>query len=260
MTTYYLINPIKFGTSQLWPGDSFDSAQHDTAAIATAGGVLVDSSYTLVATAAGYAQEIKKRGGEIMEAAIGMAVAYAASGILAAGSVSATELAADAVETAKILNLNVTTAKLAPDAVTEDKLADDAVVPLNLKDSAVLPGTGAVGKAGVPYMIVAPFTAGTPGTADDVVVTDTMPGKGTLIDVQMVLTTGVDGSTATFRDAVGGAGTALSNAIPTATANQGSSRWNHTATPALAAGSDIYIRRSDRGIAGVAILTIMPTA
>lgn len=154
----------------------------------------------------------------------------------------------------------VVEAKIASDAVTAAKIAAATISPTKLAVATVLAGTDAVGFGGVPYTIFAALTAGVTGAADDVFITDSLPVKSRLVDLQIVLTTGVDASTATLRSASGGGGTALSNAIATAIANQGSIRWNHTTCPELAAGSDLYLRRSDRAIAGFAILTLVPVA
>lgn len=62
MATYYLVNTVTVGTTKHFPGEYIDSAQHDTAAIETAGGLLWPSSDATVASAATKAQQMKLLG------------------------------------------------------------------------------------------------------------------------------------------------------------------------------------------------------
>ena len=149
MATYYLINPLQYAATLMWPGSFIDDEQYDVTAIQTAGGVLVDSSVTVVAAAAPKAVAIRARGGAIADAASIMVLAFANSGILAPGSVSTVEiadsaviadkLASDAVETAKILNGAVTAAKLADGAGVAALLTAGLGASINVAHDALDP-------------------------------------------------------------------------------------------------------------------------
>ena len=149
MATYYLINPLQYAATLMWPGSFIDDEQYDVTAIQTAGGVLVDSSVTVVAAAAPKAVAIRARGGAIADAASIMVLAFANSGILAPGSVSTVEiadsaviadkLASDAVETAKILNGAVTAAKLADGAGVAALLTTGLGASINVAHDALDP-------------------------------------------------------------------------------------------------------------------------
>lgn len=157
---------------------------------------------------------------------------------------------------------SITNAMLDDDAVGADELAADAVVPGSCADAAVLPGTSAVGYAGVPYCIFAVLAAGgATGEADDVFVTDAVPSKSRILGIDLSISTGIAASTITLRSAAAGGGTALSDAIATtAASDQGVNPWNHTSFPEVAAGSDLYFRRSDRAVVGMAAIWLLPVA
>ena len=163
------------------------------------------------------------------------------------------------VTTAMIAAAAVTSAKIANNAITNPQLAADAVDAVNLDNVAQLVGASAVGLVGVPFVIIGTFTAGVTGQADDVLVTDVgIPGKCILIDAKLSVTTAKGAATVTLRDAAAGAGNALSNAISVAAT--GLIPWVPPSLPTLAAGSGIYLRRSDRACAGSVILTLAMTA
>ena len=66
-----------------------------------------------------------------------------------------------------------------------------------------------------------------------------------------ILTTGIDGTTAIYRDTVAGGGAALSASHASAIADQG--RFDQSLTtdrPTVAGSAGVFLRRSDRGIAG----------
>jgi hypothetical protein len=156
------------------------------------------------------------------------------------GSISTAKLAALSVTTAKIDNLAVTTGKLAADAVTAAKLADSSVEPANLIASITF---------GVPFIVTQPLTGGVTGTADDVTIYNAdAPFDMRILDVWAVLSAGVLASTVQLRSASGGGGSALSSAIPSTTS--GTSRNNDTATRQVAGSGSLFIRRSDRAVAG----------
>lgn len=62
MSTFYLVNKIRYGTRTLQPGALIDSAQDDTAGIAANGGFLIPSSDATIASAAAIAQALSLRG------------------------------------------------------------------------------------------------------------------------------------------------------------------------------------------------------
>jgi hypothetical protein len=136
-------------------------------------------------------------------------------------------------------------------------LAAGSVLVTHLDGEAALAGAGAVGTAGVPFVVYAPLTAGITGAADDVLVTDSVPLACRIVDIKAVVTTIGAGDTWTLRDAAAGGGNALSNAISTAVA--GVIPWGVTAIPAdLVAASDLYVRRTDDTTDGVLIITCLP--
>lgn len=104
------------------------------------------------------------------------------------------------------------------------------------------------------------FTAGAGGSADDVVIyTASAPFPCVIVDVVAIVSTAVSGSTLTLRDTAAGAGTALSDALASATTGV---KRNTTATtaPAVARNGSLIIRRSDSGIAGQVIVTVLRTS
>lgn len=107
------------------------------------------------------------------------------------------------------------------------------------------------------------FTAGTPGTADDVTLyAANLPRKYRVLDTQLLITTAIAAQTVQLRDAAAGAGNALSDLfVCTAVGRQrdlGVGIAN--VTPTVAANGSIYLRRSDRGLAGEIILWVRPEA
>lgn len=131
------------------------------------------------------------------------------------------------------------------------------VAPSHVAAAAVLPGVGAVGVAGVPVVVYAPIAAGITGAADDVVVVESLPYACRIVNVSAVVTTIGAGVTWTLHDAAAGAGAALSDAISVAAA--GVIPWGVTALPAaLAAGDDIFVRRTDDTTDGALVITLLP--
>lgn len=177
-------------------------------------------------------------------------------------TLNTTELVFGSALASSVGNGEITNAMLADDAVGADELAADAVVPGSCADAAVLPGTSAVGYAAVPYCIFVNFAAGgATGTPDDVFVTDAVPSKSRIIGLDLSISTGIAASTITLRSAAAGGGTALSDDIATtAASDQGVNPWNHTSFPEIAAGSDLYLRRSDRAVVGMAAIWLLPVA
>lgn len=101
--------------------------------------------------------------------------------------------------------------------------------------------------------------AGAGGAADDITVFNAaVPYGMRLLDTVFVCLTAVGGSTVTLRTAAAGAGSALSDALSTATTGY-KRDTTLTAAPTVAAASSIFLRRSDSAIAGQLILTFMRT-
>ena len=136
-----------------------------------------------------------------------------------------------------------------------DRAARD--VSQMITEPNALTGTGAVGVLSPCYVVTAPFTAGVGNAADDVVITTNVPAACRIVDVKVIVTTVGAGDTVTLRDTAGGAGTALSDAV--STTNAGVIPWGVTALPAaLAAGSAVYLRRTDNTTAGTVVITTVP--
>lgn len=143
-----------------------------------------------------------------------------------------------------IAALAVTEAKLAADAVTAAKLADEAVVPANLASSLTF---------GVPFLITQSLTGGVAGTADDVTIYNAnAPFAFRILDCWAILNAAVGGSTIQLRDTAGGGGSALSSALSSAAT--GTVRNNDTSSRAVAANGSVFVRRSDRSVAGRIII------
>ncbi len=117
--------------------------------------------------------------------------------------------------------------------------------------------------AGVGSVLVFPrtFAAGAGGAADDVAVfsPNVTPFAFMIIDVTLVVSTIVGGSSVTLRDTAGGAGTALSDSLTSASSgfkrNTGS-----TTLPTIARGVPLFIRRSDSGVAATMLISMLRTA
>lgn len=99
--------------------------------------------------------------------------------------------------------------------------------------------------------VTVPFIAGGGGAPDDVVVLNPVPFNSRVLDVTLLISTAVVGSTATLRTASGGGGTALSSVLSTAAT--GTVRNNDTATRTTTLG--FFLRRSDSGVAGTITVT-----
>jgi hypothetical protein len=153
-----------------------------------------------------------------------------------AGAVGTTEIAADAVTTAKILDANVTAAKIADASLLPAKTAPAAAsIGITFDDRRV-------------------FTAGVAGTADDVTIYNAdAPFAFRIVDVKVLISTAVGGSTVQLRDTSGGGGSALSSALSSAAT--GTVRNNDTASRLVSANGSVFLRRSDRGVAGEVIFT-----
>lgn len=119
----------------------------------------------------------------------------------------------------------------------------------------LLPGSGIaseLGGFGVPVTVAVTFAAGAGGAADDVTIMASVPYQVRILDVILMVSTAVGGSSATVRNQAGGGGTALSTALSTAAT--GTVRNNDTATRTTSLG--LFLRRSDSGVAGSVIVVM----
>lgn len=99
--------------------------------------------------------------------------------------------------------------------------------------------------------VTLPFVAGGGGAPDDITVLNPVPYTSRVLDVTLLISTAVIGSTAQLRTALGGLGSALSSSLSTAAT--GTVRNNDTATRTSSTG--FFLRRSDSGIAGTIVVT-----
>lgn len=101
---------------------------------------------------------------------------------------------------------------------------------------------------------------GVTGTPDDVTIFNAnAPFAFEIMDVQLVTSTNISMSTCTLRTAAAGGGTAVSDAL--SSGSTGIARNSaKTDTPAIAKGGSLFLRRSDRAVAGELIIRVMRTA
>lgn len=110
-------------------------------------------------------------------------------------------------------------------------------------------------------VIRVPLVAGTPGTADDVTVyaVNTLPYKKLrVLDAYAVISTGIAG-TLQVRSAAAGAGTLCAEIDSTNTGRAGQTA-TVTASQVLTNGASVglFVRRSDRGVAGEVHIVVRP--
>jgi hypothetical protein len=112
---------------------------------------------------------------------------------------------------------------------------------------------------GIVMAITVPMVAGAAGTADDVAIyTADAPFAFRVLDTVLFISTLINPSTVTLRDAAAGAGNALSDALVSTTT--GTKRNTAlTALGSVALGGSLVLRRSDRGVAGTAVIYIQRT-
>jgi hypothetical protein len=184
-------------------------------------------------------------------------------GKIGALAVTAGKIGALAVEEAKINALAVTEGKIGALAVTEAKIGALAVTEGKIGAAAVTSvKLGIVESAGIgPKLVIRKtFTAGTPGSADDVVIYNAnAPFAFRVLDSQLLLVTAVMSATAQLRDALAGSGNVVSGSFDTATAvgRVRDAGTAITAAPLIALGGTLALRRSDIGIAGEVIVEIL---
>jgi hypothetical protein len=100
------------------------------------------------------------------------------------------------------------------------------------------------------------FAAGAGGAPDDVAVFNAnAPYAFDILDVTLLVGTAVSLSTCQLRSASGGAGSAQSDALSSATTG---TKRNAAATAAVAVakGASVFLRRSDSGVAGEVLITL----
>lgn len=109
-----------------------------------------------------------------------------------------------------------------------------------------------------PFVIRVAFTALAAGTADDVTIYNaTAPFAFRIVDCFALISTAILATTVTLRSASGGGGSALSSALSSAAT--GTARNNDTATRTVASGGSLFLRRSDRGVAGEIVIICVRT-
>ncbi len=110
----------------------------------------------------------------------------------------------------------------------------------------------------VPFWIRVAVTAGTPGTADDVTIYNAnAPFAFRILDVLWLDATAIALSSVQLRDTSGGGGAALSSVLTAAVT--GTARNNDTATRTVALNGSVFLRRSDRGVAGEILIQAIRT-
>lgn len=129
MSTYYLVNSVRLGTKRLSPGALINSDYDDVAGIQAAGGLLIASSDTTIATAAGIATQLVLHGN--FNEALGVMLAAATKS--GAGDDLAVDLASTATgkgaSTVGIFdNAGLFTATEVESALAEVKAIADAAV------------------------------------------------------------------------------------------------------------------------------------
>lgn len=108
----------------------------------------------------------------------------------------------------------------------------------------------------VPVVLRAAFTAGG-GGADDVEVLTDAPYGFRILDVAVLVSTADSGDTVQLRSESGGAGSALSSAISVGAT--GTARNSDTETRTVAAGGDVYLRRTSDVCAGEVVIWAVRT-
>lgn len=164
------------------------------------------------------------------------------SGILANGSA-----------TTDRANINFISGSGVTVTATDDAANNEIELTFSATAASVTPTTisvfGTPTNTGVPFIIYVSFAAGTPGTADDVTVfSSTAPFNFRILEAWLVTNTAITSSTVQARTAAGGLGSALTTAMSSTIAGKFSD--NSTATTTVSSGGSMFLRRSDRGVAG----------
>jgi hypothetical protein len=146
---------------------------------------------------------------------------------------------------------------VADGTVTATFAAEDSDI-VNTGETVVAPGPDSMGVSDLLVLRKA-FTAGTTGSADDVAVALAVPFGFRIVDVKLVVLTVKAAATVTLRTATAGGGSALSEALSVATAGYVRLGTASTATTTVAAGGNVYLRRSDRACAGELLIELIKT-
>ena len=143
-------------------------------------------------------------------------------------------------------------------AVTYDawETASGLLTPPAATDAADAAPVAAGDTAALEQTIRKAFTAGTPGTADDVIIyaVNTLPYKMRIMDAVANISTAIARATADVRSQAAGAGTLVCSLDAATTGRKEMATPSVVLTPGASVG--LYIRRSDRGIAGEVVLTV----
>lgn len=175
------------------------------------------------------------------------------TGKLADLAVTGAKIAATTVATGNLADLGVTTAKLAASAVTAAKVAAGAIAATAIANNAAATWP----KLSPLLMLIMAVTAGVTGTADDFTILTNAPTALLIVDGFFQVTGGANSGNSTYRDATGGGGNALSNAL--SCSSNGYKRLAlTTAMQTVALGGNIYLRRDNDNFAGMAVLFCLP--
>jgi hypothetical protein len=141
--------------------------------------------------------------------------------------------------------------------------ADEAASGLHAPPSTIEAGDMAPVAAATPAaglaVIYKPFAAGGGGSPDDVEIfpAGSLPFKFRVVDFALYVSTAVGASSAEIRDEAGGGGNLLASASSAATGRVANAE-NATAVATPGATKGLFVRRSDDGVAGEAILFVRP--
>lgn len=140
-----------------------------------------------------------------------------------------------------------------------DELASGLLSPPNVIQPGDLAPVAAAAVDSPVIALVKQFTAAGPGVADDVTVyaVDNLPYKCRVLGVLVHITTAIVGETVDVRDEAAGAGTLFATVTSLAAASTEIGLQAGGAallTPALTKG--LFLRRSDNGLAGWAVILV----
>lgn len=126
--------------------------------------------------------------------------------------------------------------------------------------SLVTAGIGSATSMAVPFVIRKSFSGLVTGTADDVTIfASNAPQAFRIIDAFVVLSAAVGASTLQVRSDTAGGGSLLVGAMASATAGMNrAAGTTPTASATVAVDGSVYLRRSDRAVAGELFLVCVP--
>lgn len=140
-----------------------------------------------------------------------------------------------------------------------DELGSGLQAPTASVEGGDIAPVAATAAAGGLMVIRKAFTALAAGTADDVTVfaVDELPAKFRVVDAHAFIVTAVNPSTIALRTAAAAGGTLLGT-LDTAATGRVSMTGTATAVATPAADAGLFLRRSDRGVAGEVIIICRP--